>query len=172
VICYHYKKNIGWQMHTNKKQEILQQLAEARLSHAKWLRRAKHLIEGLPVKDGMIPIDPTDCAFGQWFYKDAVRYKNVLSFAKHIEKIGSLHVALHDVYLHIYKIYFVDARRSRFMSTILASQYKSPSKSQQELTQHYFIELQKISNELNKELETLEKLVLSLDKQYFELMAS
>ena len=157
-------------MHKSKKQEILHQLANARLSHAKWLRRAKHLIEGLPVSDGMIPIDPTDCAFGQWFYKDAVKYKSVLSFAKHIETIGKLHVSLHDVYLRIYKIYFVDARRSRLMSTILASQYKKPSKSQQELTQHYFSELQKISDELYKELETFEKLVFSLDQKHFEVV--
>ena len=155
-------------MHRNRKQEILQQLAEARLSHAKWLRRAKHLIEGLPVSNGMIPIDPTDCAFGQWFYKDAVHYKSVLSFAKHIDTIEQLHVLLHDIYLRIYKVYFVDAKRSRFMSAILSSQYKRPSKSQVELTQHYFLELQKVSDELYKEIETFEKLVVSLDHKHFE----
>jgi len=154
----------------NRKREILQQLADARLSHAKWLRRAKHLIEGLPVKNGMIPIDPTDCAFGKWFYKEALQYKSVLSFAKHIETIGKLHLSLHDIYLRIYKIYFVDAKRSRFMSKILLSQYKSPSKSQQELTKHYFIELQKTSDELYKELATFEKLVSSLDNKHFDVV--
>lgn len=48
----------------------------ARASYIRWVRRAKHLIEGLRVSEDMIPVDSTSCEFGLWLYDEGMRFKS------------------------------------------------------------------------------------------------
>ncbi len=97
-----------------KRSEIIQNLTAAKVAHTKWVRKAKHLVESLPVKEDMIPIDSTDCKFGQWFYSEGIRFKIDDSFSSILGKIEKEHTELHNLYLKIYKIYFVDTKRKGF----------------------------------------------------------
>jgi len=58
---------------------ILQQIQDAKTAHIRWVKRADHLVSGLPVDKDFIPLESTTCAFGQWFYHDGVKLRLVPS---------------------------------------------------------------------------------------------
>jgi len=150
-----------------KKRFMLNQIADARVSHTRWLRRAKHLIEGLPVRDGMLCLDPSHCEFGKWFYKEGVQYKQVLKFDKIVEKIEKYHLQLHEIYVEIYKIYFVQTKRSWVVSKLLASPYNEPSMKQKEMAKLHLRELEETSKKLLSELTALERLIAAVNEKQF-----
>jgi hypothetical protein len=152
-----------------RKKDILNQVSDARHAHATWLRRAKHLIEGLPVQDGMIPIDPTFCTFGKWFYKDGVRLKRFDSLQEVLDKIERLHVELHDVYLNIYKVFFINSKRTWLMSKILAGSYAMPRKKEYDFAKVCYYQLESISREMMQELTTLERIVYLMPETKIQL---
>jgi len=156
-------------MSYDEKKLLLKQIAEARIAHTRWLRRAQHLIEGLPVSDGMVALDPTHCEFGNWLYSDGMKYKSVLKFEQIIDKIEKCHVELHDIYLNVYKIYFVESKRFWFVSKLLASSYKEPSARQKERAKLYLYDLERCSKSLLSELTRLEKLVASIDPKQLKV---
>ena len=88
-----------------KKQALLE-IRDAHIAHTKWVRRAKHLVENLPVDEKMIPLDHTECHFGQWLYNSGMKYKNIPQLTHTIRAIDESHQELHNIYLNIYKIYF------------------------------------------------------------------
>lgn len=45
------------------KKQALREIRDAHITHTKWLRRAKHLVENLHVDEKMIPLDSTECHF-------------------------------------------------------------------------------------------------------------
>jgi len=145
-----------------QKKDIIEQITNARLAHLKWVRRAKHLIEKLPVSSGMIPIDATECTFGAWLYREGLKYKNLSQLSTVINKIEKLHTEIHDIYLDIYKIYFVDLKRSWVMSKILDA-YKDPTPQQQKMAYRYFIQLEDISVLLMQEFDLFERTLKNID---------
>jgi hypothetical protein len=130
-------------------------IRQARASHARWVRRAKHLIEGLPISEDMIPIDSTSCEFGMWFYHEGMKFKSNPELLKYLNSIEEKHNHLHDIYLKIYKIYFVDTRVSWYRS-ILTNKHREVSPNECAYAKVYFDSLEKVSEELLALLEKLE----------------
>ena len=89
------------------KEHVLEHLRAAKSAHIKWVQKAKLLINGLDVKEDSIPVDSTECKFGQWFYSEG-QILNALSNnpVECMVKIERLHFNLHDVYMNIFNIYF------------------------------------------------------------------
>ncbi len=143
-------------------------IRDARASHARWVRRAKHLIEGLPVSEDLIPIDSTACAFGVWLYDEGMRYKTRPELSAYLNSIEKKHNELHDVYLSIYKIYFVDTKPSWFRS-LVTKQLKEVSPQKREQAEAYFKVLQEVSDEL---ITTLEDFEASLRRTSPHMLAS
>jgi len=50
------------------KEMILHELNLARIAHEYWVKRAEHLISGMPIEKEFIPLEPDNCGFGKWFY--------------------------------------------------------------------------------------------------------
>ena len=112
------------------KNEVLDHLRDAKKAHLKWLQRAKALISNIPVEKDAIPMDYTECMFGQWFYSDGQKIA-MMAGMDCIAEIGVKHQALHDEYLKIFKIYFGDANKSFFSK--LFNLKKHVSESEQEI---------------------------------------
>ena len=143
-------------------------IRQARASHARWVRRAKHLIEGLPVSEDMIPIDSTSCEFGMWFYNEGMKFKNNPELLKLLNSIEEKHNHLHDIYLKIYKIYFLDTRVSWFRS-VVTNKYREVTSSEGAYAKVYFDSLEKVSGELLVLLERFENTLrtLTLNEIYY-----
>lgn len=148
------------------RKHIVKEIRDAYVAHEKWVRRAKHLVENLPVDEKMIPIDSTECQFGQWLYGNGMKYKNIPQLSGILHKIEEEHRNLHNVYLRIYKIYFIDTKRS-WMMNLLTQSRKEVSSTKQQDALHYYYQMVKISTQL---LESLEIFEASLMMQKDEIL--
>lgn len=140
------------------KEDILDKLREAKAAHISWVQRAKLLIEGFTINEKSIPINSTECKFGKWFYSDGQRLNNIRNNpSESMKKIEDLHFQLHDVYLNIYKIYYdTDLSSKGFFKKLFAST-KKVSADDILLAKQYYTDMELISKELVKELNTMER---------------
>jgi hypothetical protein len=131
------------------KSVILQELSKAKIAHMRWVKRADHLISGLPVDKEFIPLEATTCGFGKWLYGDIGSKLRVNEKFKHlIEQIEFHHDNLHDVYSRIYTIYFVVPQKRSLLYKIVTFNRKEVSKKEQEEAKKYFESLKRSSEEL------------------------
>lgn len=138
------------------KTETLEHLANAKKAHIKWVNRAKSLIEGIPVEKDAIPLDCTECIFGQWFYSEGQKL-NALPNMDCLEAIEALHFKLHDMYMQIFKIYFSDMNKSFFSKLFGGAKMNKMTDADHDKAVDYFKELQSISKELLNEIGRLER---------------
>ena len=130
---------------------MLQNLNHARIAHQTWVRRADHLISGLPVNKEHIPLEAISCAFGKSFLYGEVgekirAHKDYEHIMYHIE---TLHTSLHSYYTSIYKIYFVlPQKRSLLFKITHIGNTKEVTKKEIAEAQIYFTLLQNVSIEL------------------------
>jgi hypothetical protein len=137
-----------------KKDDTLTQLRNAKKAHIKWVHRARALTEGLPVEKDAIPMDSTECIFGQWFYGEG-QSLGLMPGMDCFKEIEYKHNDLHDAYLKIFKIYFGEMNRSFFSK--LFNLKKTVSPHEQEIAVDYFAQLKAISEELLVQIEKLER---------------
>jgi len=147
------------------KATILQELSNAKIAHMRWVKRADHLISGLPVDKEFIPLESTTCGFGKWLY-GTVGQKLRLEdeFKSIIEQIEFHHDNLHDVYGEIYKVFFVMPEQRSLLHKIITFNSKKVSEKEKSKAKEYFHSLQKSSTELIALLEKLELLVKSSEE--------
>lgn len=139
-----------------KKAEILKQLRSAKAAHINWVQRAKLLISGFNIDEASIPVNSTECLFGQWFYKDAQILKSLHNNPiESMEEIEKLHFQLHDIYLNIFKIYYKIDKQG-FFSRLFGSK-KRISDTERAEAGEYFKELEEVSKALIEEIDLLEK---------------
>jgi len=137
-----------------KKNDTLIQLRNAKKAHIKWVHRARALTEGLPVEKDAIPMDSTECIFGQWFYGEG-QALGLMPGMDCFKEIEHKHNDLHDAYLKIFKIYFGEMNRSFFSK--LFNLKKTVSSHEQEIAVDYFMQLKAISEDLLIQIEKLER---------------
>ncbi len=147
-----------------EKLSAVKQLRDAKRAHIKWVQRAKGLIEGLPVDKEQVPVDCTECMFGQWFYGEG-QGLNSMPGMDCVKEIESLHYELHDVYMMIFKIYFTDMNRS-FLSKLFGTS-KKISDHEKEVARDHFARLKEISERLIYVIEKLERRLTALPEESF-----
>ena len=145
-----------------QKSEVLDHLRAAKTAHIKWVQRAKLLINGFEIPKEAIPVDSTECKFGQWFYSDAQKL-NALSNnpLECMTQIETLHFKLHDIYLQIYKIYFKENR------SIFAKIFKPNNISdlEYEKAERLYDEMENISKQLLEEINRLERRLIAIPEE-------
>jgi len=146
------------------KAETVEQLHQAKKAHVKWVQRAKALIEGLPVEKNAIPVDCTECKFGQWFYGEGQNL-NAMPGMDCLHDIETLHFALHDVYMKIFKVYFGEMNRSFFSK--LFNMKKSVSESDKQVARDYYDQLLEISHKLLEVIDRLERRLHAMTSDTF-----
>jgi hypothetical protein len=147
-----------------EKISAIKQLRDAKRAHIKWVQRAKGLIEGLAVDKDQVPVDCTECMFGQWFYGEG-QGLNAMPGMDCVKEIESLHYELHDIYMMIFKIYFTDMNRS-FFSKLFGTQ-KKISDHEKDVARDHFVRLKEISERLIYVIEKLERRLTALPESSF-----
>jgi len=133
-----------------KLSDAVDQLRNARAAHKAWVARAEALIAGMNVDKEHIPMLPTDCVFGKWYYGDGQKLRNLPAYTD-MEKP---HDKLHRTYMQIFKLLFDEPDVSAF-SRLFGGRAKA-KKEQLEEAELLFKSLRKISEEVCYVLETLE----------------
>lgn len=146
------------------KEEVLTHLRSAKAAHIKWVERARLLINGVKIDESSIPVNSTECKFGQWFYTDG-QVLNSLSNnpLECMQNIEQLHSKLHGVYMQIFKIYFNDTNKSFFSKFFKTSKKITPEEATEAL--NYYKELEIISTELLEELNRLERRLVAVSEE-------
>lgn len=109
------------------KKEILNQLRAAKTAHLQWRAYAQAMVSGLPVEQDQVPIVHTKCKFGQWYYGPGQSLSSLPSY----EAIEVPHEILHQVYMKLFKLLFVEDDRSLF-GKLFRSRGKFDKKRQEE----------------------------------------
>jgi len=141
---------------------ILHQTNNAKIAHTRWVKRADHLISGLPVEKEFIPLEPTSCAFGQWFYSQGSQLRNLDSLKDILSKIEKYHDELHDTYGKIYKIYFMMPQNRTLLQKILTFNSKEVTKAEQKQAEDHYKFLYETSETLLYLVDQLEVKVKGL----------
>ena len=144
---------------------ILQQTSDAKIAHLRWVKRAEHLISGLPIKEDFIPLEPTSCVFGKWFYSQGSQLRTVDSLKDTMAQIEKHHDELHDTYGEIYKIYFLLPQHRSLLHKILTFNSKEVTPDEQKEAKNHYQHLKQTSDTLLFFVEQLEKKVKELNYQ-------
>ena len=149
-----------------EKEHVLEHLRAAKAAHIKWVQKAKLLINGLDIDEGVIPVDSTECKFGKWFYSDG-QVLNALSNnpLECMQSIESLHFNLHDMYLKIFSIYFAPEKKAGFFAKLLGKKRIEPSESEKLLAHTHYDEMEQISRELLDEINRLERRLIAVSAE-------
>ena len=82
--------------------ETLIQIRNARGAHKAWVAKAEALVAGIPLEKDQVPLLPTDCIFGKWYYGEG----HVLRKLPAYKKLEKPHDKLHKTYMQIFKLLF------------------------------------------------------------------
>lgn len=131
--------------------EIIQRIRNAKTAHLGWVNRARSLINGRPVDHEKIPVMPTDCVFGSWYYGDGQPLKHLDSF----KAIEAPHDELHKIYAEIFDLLFEKTKPS--LVSKLTGGYKRKQAESMLAAQARFHDLQQSSNVIIAKLGLLER---------------
>ncbi|MDX8387384.1 MAG: CZB domain-containing protein [Ghiorsea sp.] len=133
-----------------KVSDILEQLRNARSAHKAWVARAEGLVLGMPLEKEQVPILPTDCNFGKWYYGSGQLLRKLPAYYR-IEKV---HDELHRTYMQIFKLLYDEPDVSaigKFFGRV-----KKAKAAQLKKAEGLLVKLRGISDEVCALLETLE----------------
>ncbi len=143
-----------------KLSDAVAQLRNARAAHKAWVARAEALIAGMNVDKEHIPMLPTDCIFGKWYYGSGQMLRNLPAY----HAMEKPHDELHRTYMKIFKLLFDEPDVSAF-GRLFGGKAKAKAE-QLKQAEALFTRLQNISEEVCDVLETLEKqLIAAAHKQ-------
>ncbi len=149
--------------------DILLETTKAKIAHKRWVKRADHLVSGLPVDKEFIPLEATSCGFGKWLYSQGIELRTLEATRYIMDEIEFHHDELHDLYSEIYKIYFVIPENKSFLSKVLTFNSKKISKADQEKAEIY---LQKIKQSSTDLLALIDKLEVATQHMTYEELLS
>lgn len=149
-----------------QREEIVEKLRFAKAAHVKWVQKAKLLISGIDIDKEAIPVNSTDCKFGKWFYTDGQILNHIPNIpTESIRKLEKLHSKLHDKYLQIFYIYFPQKKKGFFSKLFNSNKKKILTMTEVVSTNNYYDELEIISQELRKELNSIERRVIAISQE-------
>ncbi|MBU1658419.1 CZB domain-containing protein [bacterium] len=147
------------------KEHVLEHLRSAKSAHIKWVQKAKLLINGIDIKEDAIPIDSTECKFGQWFYSDGQKLNALANNPLEcMTKVEKLHFELHDVYLSIFNIYFNKPKKG-FFATLFGNKKNDVSPHEVDIARKYYEKMDGISKELLEEINRLERRLIATSEE-------
>ena len=136
---------------------IIGHINDAKNAHKRWMKRADHLISGMPIDKDFIPFKPTDCNLGKWLDFEGEKLRAIHDLIKIINALEHHHNELHMGYTHIYNIYFVHPKERSILHKILTLNSQTVSNSEIEKAKEYFEYLQHTSIEIISLLDIIEK---------------
>jgi hypothetical protein len=143
------------------KTEIITRLLDAKKAHRRWVSNAQILMQGIPVQNDQLPLNETECGFGEWYYGEgqALRKYDVY------KAIEAPHTALHNTYLQIFNLLFRKRKVSLFAR--LLGNKAEPTETELEEAKKLFSSLNTESQTIMEQLDALEDIILSMDDDTF-----
>ena len=145
------------------KDQVLENLRDAALTHKQWVGNALALIEGVPLDKNKVPVNSTECKFGHWYYSEGQQLKGFPGF-KEIEKA---HDKLHRTYMEIFAILFGKENEPSFFSKLIGSSHKILADNREVALEKYHT-LEEQSKMIINQLEKLEKVITAMGDKQFE----
>ncbi len=133
----------------------IQDIGEAKVAHMRWVKRASHLVSGYDIDKNFIPIEETACSFGKWFYSHGIFLLRDEKYEELMERIGEVHIQVHNYYREIYDIYFVMPQKRSLLHKIVTFSSKKVSTKDKEKAAEAYKLLEKTSTQLIELLEDL-----------------
>ena len=145
-------------------QDIITKIRKAKMAHKRWVGHASAMIEGIPVEKDQVPINYTDCVFGNWYYDEGQN----LSSLKEFKEIEDPHVELHLIYMEIFQILF-EKKKVSFFDKLIGKTSKI-SANDKKMARAKFRILDQVSKQIIHKLDALELKLKQLDaKQVAQL---
>lgn len=135
------------------KQEIITTLRQAVMAHKKWVDNALCLIEGIEVDKSKVPVNGTECVFGQWYYSEGQKLRKIPGFSE----IEEAHDALHITYRQIFVLLFKE-KESTFFSRLFGSSSSAEAESKAKAMEKYKV-LKRESDVIRNRLVQLENMI-------------
>ncbi|MCI5121846.1 MAG: hypothetical protein D3908_11775 [Candidatus Electrothrix sp. AUS4] len=145
------------------KNEVVATLKNAARSHKKWVSDALALIEGVPLEKDKVPVNPTECEFGDWYYTVGQKLNDIPGF----KDIEESHDKLHKTYMEIFAILFGETEPS-FLGKIFGRSRKKVVAEQRERAMNKYYILEESSKSIINQLAQVEKLVMAISDKQFE----
>jgi len=136
--------------------DILDRLRTAKSAHLGWVNRARALIDGKPVDKEKVPVMPTDCIFGKWYYSDGRKLASLPSY----QAIEEPHNQLHAIYQEIFDLLF-SRDKGNFIARLFDGSGKQEKRREQ--AREKFLELQRMSDVIVARLDALERDIRAMD---------
>ena len=127
-----------------RKEDILNELKEAKISHVRWHAYAEALALGVESYNDKTPISSEDCDFGKWYYSVG----QLLNFTHNFSSIEPFHKKLHIIYSEIFTMCNYEMKKGsktkkKLELTTLVNKLK-------EVTSSMLTKIENLENELNK----------------------
>lgn len=106
------------------KEQVLIQIRRAKTAHLRWRAYAMALSSGYTVEEGQLPLQPTDCQFGQWYFGQGQALKDLPEF----QAIDIPHKQVHAIYQDIFQQLFGQPEPS-FWQKLLGSKAQNTASS-------------------------------------------
>ena len=132
------------------KTEAVNNIRAAKQAHMSWVMKADALIYGIPLESDQVPVNGTECLFGQWYYGEGQNLKHLTSF----KAIEQPHFELHSTYAQIFKLLFESDDKS-FLKKLFGQSSKQSEVNTQR-ARELFPKLKEYSNEVIKYLDALD----------------
>lgn len=143
------------------KENILKHLRDAKKGHIRWVEHAYALIRGIPLDKDQVPLQATECAFGQWYFGEG----QVFSQNKVFADMKAKHAELHGIYMEIFQILFSPIEKKKSFFEKFFNQSAKVEESEKTKALEYYRNLEKVSNELVKYIEVLETQVINMSDE-------
>lgn len=87
-------------------QRAIEEVRRAKKAHKEWVARAEALVRGLPLAREQVPVLPTECEFGKWYYGEGQELQDLEAF----QALEPVHDELHRIYMDIFRLLFGEPR--------------------------------------------------------------
>lgn len=139
------------------KNEIITLIRNAKSAHKKWVENAISLIEGLPLDKAQVPVNCTECVFGQWYYGEGQGLKQIKVF----KEIEQYHDSLHKTYREIFVLLFEDATQPSLLERLFGISSKVSEEKKQQASDKLHL-LKRQSKAIMGKLDELEEAIAAM----------
>jgi hypothetical protein len=140
------------------KNEVITLIRNAKNGHKRWVENAISLTKGFPLDQSQIPINATECVFGQWYYSDEGQNLKTFATFKDIEKY---HDGLHKTYREIFILLFEKHEEPSWLSRLFGVSRDVAEEKQIAMREKLQL-LEQQSRSIMKKLDELEELIVAM----------
>lgn len=142
------------------KNEIITLIRNAKTGHKKWVENAISLIEGLPLDKNQVPVNATECMFGQWYYGEGQGLKTLKIF----KEIEQYHDGLHKNYREIFVLLFEEESKPSLLE-LLFGQSRKVSEEKKRAADEKLHSLKRQSKNIMQKLDELEEMIIAISEE-------